>query len=220
LLGLAMKEPRTFFSWINWTTQFFGQLDLAPAAVTPLGDAGQTGAIYAMLYKEIDLGSRPLPVRSAPASFTLGGAVTSVWDPDGLLHRRVRPGHRFAGLLSYDAAAPYRVPDPNTAPPYGITLSIDGYRFSSSGLGAWVANNYFDALSSRSRMISISRRPPPPARKSPGRSSIPRPASSPATIGSRSISISPGGRRTSSPSRGTTPAASGRYTPSKERSIE
>ena len=42
--------------------------------------------------------------------------------------------------------APYKSPDPNLSPPYGIVVTINGLSFASEGLKAVVRNNYYDYI--------------------------------------------------------------------------
>lgn len=144
MLGFAIKEPQTFFSWVNWTTHFYGETDLATETILPLGNADSVDVISAMLYKDFPLETQQTPIKPAPVSFVYGGVITMVWDPNGELGGRVMEGDRFSGQLSYDAAAPYQMPDPNYDDRYGITLKINGTKHRAKGLGAWVANNYYD----------------------------------------------------------------------------
>jgi hypothetical protein len=144
MLGFTIKEPQTFFSWVNWTTHFYGETDLATETILPLGDADSVDVISAMLYKDFPLELQQAPISPAPVSFVYGGVITLVWDPNGELRGRVREGDRFSGQLSYDAAAPYQIPDPNRDDRYGMTLRINGIKHRAKGIGAWVTNNYYN----------------------------------------------------------------------------
>jgi hypothetical protein len=53
--GLVKKPDRNsniFYSWINWTTHFYGEVNLDTKTITPLGDADAVGVISAMCYKD------------------------------------------------------------------------------------------------------------------------------------------------------------------------
>jgi len=144
MLGFAIREPLTFFSWINWDSHFYGRTDLPTQTVTPLGPADRVGVVYAMTYKNFSLPPRAVPIPAEPASFTFDGIVSQVWNPDGRLAGSVEVGHRFAGKFSYDAAAPFKWPDPNRSPPYGFSLSINGLKYASAGLTASITDDRYD----------------------------------------------------------------------------
>jgi hypothetical protein len=142
MMGLAVYEPFTFFSWINWTSHVYGETDLRSGVVRLLGNSDSTNAISAMVYRDFTLGTRPSVV--APASFVFGGRVDWVWDPDSLLEGRIKKGHRFAGRMSYDTAGPYKDPDPNVFSPYGMSVRLNGIEFSGTGLWTRIVNNYYE----------------------------------------------------------------------------
>lgn len=144
MLGFAVREPFTFFSWINWTSHFYGRTDLPEQTITPLGSADGVDVIYAMISRTFPLPPRAVPIPAQPVSFLMNGHVSDVWDPEGRLDGRVASGSRFAGQFSYDAAAPFKTPDPNSGPPYGISFAIEGLKYASSGLVASVVDDQYD----------------------------------------------------------------------------
>jgi len=144
MLGFAVREPFTFFSWINWTSHFYGLTDLTTQTVTPMEDSDSVGVIDAMIYKTFSLPETPVPVPPVPVSFILDGRVSGVWDPDRRLRGRVKPGHRFFGKLAYDAAAPFQLPDPNNSPPNGFSLRLNGFKYVSSGMTVSISNDLYD----------------------------------------------------------------------------
>lgn len=144
MLGFAVREPFTFFSWINSPSHLYALTDLATQTVTPLGSSDSVGVIDAMIEKTFSLPDAPIPIPPAPVSFVLDGKVTGVSDPKGRLHGRIRAGQRFSGTLTYDAAALFQVPDPNNSPPNGFTLRLNGIRYVSSGMSVSIANDRYD----------------------------------------------------------------------------
>jgi hypothetical protein len=146
-LGLALKEPFTFFSWINWTSHFYGETDVRTGTVDELGSSDEVDVISAMLYREFSLGAKAFPEEPKAASFVYGGRVESVWDPENSLHGRIREGQRFSGKLSYDTLAPYKYPDPNESAPYGISVHFPSLDLTATGLRAAVDNNFYDGWS-------------------------------------------------------------------------
>ena len=145
MLGFAVREPLSFYSWINWDYHFYGQTDLQTQTVTPMGLADAVGVVYAMTYKNFILPPRSIPIPPDPVSFRFDGHVTSVWDPDGRLGGRIQEGDRFAGKFNYDAAAPFRWIDLDHGQSQGISLTINGARFEATHLTATVSNNLYDA---------------------------------------------------------------------------
>jgi hypothetical protein len=143
MMGMAFQDPSTFFSWINWTSHFYGLTEMTAHAISQLGDADPVGVISAMTWGELRLGTSPILVPPQPVSFEYDGVVSSVWDPEDRLHGRVRPGNRFAGHFSYDAAAPYEINDPNGSAQYGLSLHLKNVRYSSKGLSAAIGNNVY-----------------------------------------------------------------------------
>jgi hypothetical protein len=144
MLGFAVREPFMFFSWINWTSHLYGLTDLTTQTVTPLGNSDSVGVIDAMIDKTFPLPDAPIPIPPVPVSFIVDGTVSGVWDPGGRLRGRVKAGHRFAGKLSYDAAAPFQVPDPNNSPPNGFSLRVNGFKYVSSGMTVSITNDRYD----------------------------------------------------------------------------
>jgi len=146
MLGFA-KRPGfdRYYSWINTTSHLYGETDLDGETVSFLGDADAVGVVSALLCGDFSVGSVPLEVEPERVSFDLPGRVTGVWDPDRLLQGRVAVGNSLSLGFSYDATAPYKMPDPNREPPYGIVALINGLVFTSEGLMARVQNNYYDA---------------------------------------------------------------------------
>jgi hypothetical protein len=144
MLGLAVKEPFTFFSWINWTSHFYGRTDLQARTITPLANVDGVDVIYAMICKTFRLAPRAVPIPAEPVSFLMSGRVSGVWDPGGRLQGLVGSGDRFTGQFRYDAAAPYKTPDPNGGRPYGISININGLKYASTGLDASIVNDRYD----------------------------------------------------------------------------
>jgi len=147
MLGLALKEPFTFFSWINWTSHFYGETDVRTGIVGELGSSDEVDVISAMLYREFSLGTKAFPEEPKAASFVYGGRVESVWDPENLLSGRIREGQRFSGKLSYDTLAPYKYPDPNESAPYGISVHFPSLDLTATGIRAAINNNFYDGWS-------------------------------------------------------------------------
>ena len=145
MLGLAMPQPSTFVSWINWTTHFYGETNVDSQVTTPLGDSDAVDVVSAMVSRDFPLGSKALPLPAEPVSFVFGGRIDTVWDPDRALGGRVRPGEHFVGRFNYDISAPYQWPDPNGMKPYGITVGVDGLRYDAGGLRATITNNFYRA---------------------------------------------------------------------------
>jgi hypothetical protein len=146
ILGLAVREPFSFFSWINWDEHSYGLTDLLTQTVTLLGSSDAAGAIVAMVREDFSLPQAPIPIPPEPESFFMQGVLTSVWDPGHHLTGGARAGRHFSAWLNYDAAAPFQTPDPNAGEPYGLTLIINGNRFDASGLEATIENDRYDPL--------------------------------------------------------------------------
>ena len=145
VLGFAKKPGKnTYLSWINWTSHFYGEINLDTQTITPLGNADAVGVISALIYRNFDVGPTPLPLEEMPVSFSFTGHVTEVWDPYNLLNRTVAVGDNFSGEFSYDINAPYKDPDPNHAEPYGVSVTINGLNFFSKGFDVQVVNNKYD----------------------------------------------------------------------------
>jgi hypothetical protein len=140
MLGMAFKEPATFYSWINEVSRYFGQIDLAAQVLTPLGSDAATGAIGAMLLKTFDLPAAPVPPLSAPVGFLFEGHVTDVSDPLGRLKGQVRKGQSFRGQINYDAGLPFKefVSGDNSL---GIALQSGKLRYIASTYAAETINN-------------------------------------------------------------------------------
>ncbi len=145
MLGLASRRPLSFISWVNWTTQFYVETDLVTQSVTPLGASDNLDVLSAMIAKEFPLASRALPAPPVAATVEIGGAIDLVWDPNGVLAGRIKPGQRFSGYFAYDATAPYKLPDPNGQRPYGVSVHVGTFRYAAEGLFAQVSNNFFSA---------------------------------------------------------------------------
>jgi hypothetical protein len=145
VLGLASRRPLSFISWVNWTTQFYVETDLVTRSVTPLGASDNVDVLSAMIAKDFSLPNRTLPVPAVPATVEIMGSIDLIWDPDGVLGGRIKPGQRFSGFFTYDTTAPYKLPDPNGQRPYGISLHVGSLRYGAEGLTASVENNFFNA---------------------------------------------------------------------------
>lgn len=144
MLGFAVREPFSFYSWINWDYHFYAQTQLQTQTVTQVGLADAVGVVYAMTYKNFILSPRAIPIPPDPVSFRFDGHVTSVWDPRGLLEGKVREGDRFAGKFNYDAGAPFKWANLDHGTPQGISLTLNGARYEAARLIASVSNNHYD----------------------------------------------------------------------------
>jgi hypothetical protein len=140
MLGMAFKEPATFYSWINETSRFFGQIDLAAQGLTPLGSDAASGAIGAMLLKTFDLPPAPAPPASSPVAFLVQGHVTDVSDPLGRLRGQVRRGQMFRGQINYDAGLPFK-PFISGQNSYGISIQSGKLRYVAPSYAAELINN-------------------------------------------------------------------------------
>ena len=145
MLGLASRRPGSFISWVNWTTQFYVETDLVTRSVTLMGISDEVGVLSAMIAKDFSLPSRPVPAPAVAAAVEIAGSIDFIWDPNGVLAGRIKPGQRFSGFFAYDVTAPYKLPDPNGQRPYGISLHVGSFRYAVEGLFADVSNNFFDA---------------------------------------------------------------------------
>jgi hypothetical protein len=146
ILGLAVREPFSFYSWISSDEHSYGLTDLPTQTVALLGGSDAAGVIVAMVREDFSLPQAPIPIPPEPRSFFMQGVLTSVWDPAHHLSGGTREGRRFSAWLSYDAAAPFQTPNPNAGEPYGLTLTINGNRFDASGLEATIENDRYDPL--------------------------------------------------------------------------
>jgi hypothetical protein len=144
VLGMALKEPSTFFSWINWTSHFFGQTDFPALSLTPLGSDEASGAIGAMLVRTFDLPPEPVQTPSSPVGFLFKGRVTEVSDPLGRLGGRVHAGQGFRGQLNYDAGRPFQSGIRGRTNPYGISLQSGGLGYFAPTYAAWIMNDRLD----------------------------------------------------------------------------
>ena len=145
VLGFTKTSgENTYLSWFNWTSHFYGKINLDTQSIMQLGDADSVDVISALIYRNFDVGATTLPIKEVPMAFRFVGRVTKVLDPDNLLKGKVSVGDKFDGKLSYDVNAPYKIEDPNASDPYGITVTINGRKFSANGLRAQVRNNQYD----------------------------------------------------------------------------
>lgn len=144
MLGMALKEPRLFYSWINGESHVFGRTDVPALSLTPLGSAEESGSIGAMLVRTFDLPPEPVPPESSPVGFLMRGRVTEVSDPSGLLAGRVHEGQSFRGQFSYDAGVPFQRVIPNQGSPYGISLQFGKLGYLAPGYAARVQNDRLD----------------------------------------------------------------------------
>jgi hypothetical protein len=142
MLGLALEEPGTLFSWINGAIHFFGQTDLPALSLTPLASDDASGPIGAMLVRTFHLPPQPAPVLSSPVGFLFSGHVTEVSDPLGRL-RGLHEGQPFRGQLSYDAGAPFK-PAVSGETGHGISLQSAKLRYSAPSYAAWIMNDRLD----------------------------------------------------------------------------
>lgn len=144
VLGMALKEPATFFSWINWTSHFFGQTDFPALSLTPLGSDESSGAIGAMLVRTFDLPPEPVEALSTPVGFLFKGRVTEIADPLGRLGGRVREGQGFRGQLNYDAGLPFQSGIRGRTNPYGISFQSGRLGYSAPSYAAGIMNDRLD----------------------------------------------------------------------------
>lgn len=143
VLGLALKDPGTFFSWVNGASHFFAQTDVATSSLTPLGDdAG--GVLGAMLVKSFDLPPEPVLFDSHPVGFLYKGRVSEVADPLGRLAGRIQPGQAFRGQITYDTTVPFLNVAPSRGGAYGITLQSGRFGLSAPEYAAAIANDRLD----------------------------------------------------------------------------
>jgi len=145
MFGLAMPQPSTFVSWINWTSHLYGETSLDTEVTTSLGESKAVDVVSAMVSRAFPLGSQTLPLPADPASFVFGGRIDTVSDPRNALGGRIRPGDFFAGRFNYDISAPYQRPDPNGKKPYGISVKVGPFGFNTNGLTATITNNFYSA---------------------------------------------------------------------------
>ena len=146
ILGFAKKPgvgTNIYYSWINWTSCFYGEVNTDTETVTPLEDADPVGVTSAMVYRDFPVATISLPAEE-PMSFECTGHITEVWDQDDLLNGAVRVGDRFSLHFAYDMNAPYKYPDPNLSAPYGISVTINTMVFASEGIDTVIKNNYYD----------------------------------------------------------------------------
>jgi hypothetical protein len=145
MFGLAMPQPSTFVSWINWTSHVYGETSLDTEITTSLGQSAAVAVFSAMVSRDFPVGSQMLPLPADPASFVFGGRIDTVSDPHNALGGRIRPGESFTGRLHYDISAPYQLKDPNGKRPYGISVKVGPLSYNASGLNATVTNNFYSA---------------------------------------------------------------------------
>jgi len=148
MLGMALKDPGTFFSWVNGSSRFFGQTDVPALSLTPLGGDDSSGAIGAMLVKTFDLPPEPVLPGSSPVGFLYKGRVTEVSDPLNRLAGRVREGQLFRGQIAYDADVPFMRIVANQGSPYGITLQSGRFGLLAPGYAAALVNDRLDPADS------------------------------------------------------------------------
>ena len=144
MLGIALKEPGVFYSWINWTSHFFGQTDVPALSLTPLGSDEDSGAIGAMVVKTFDLPPEPVETLQSAAGFTFRGRVTEVADPLGRLRGQIRVGQSFRGQLGYDPGTPFRTGVRGRINPFGLSLQIARLGYLAPSYAAWIMNDRLD----------------------------------------------------------------------------
>jgi hypothetical protein len=145
MLGLAMPQPSTFVSWINWTSHFYGETNLDTEITTTLGESNVVDVVSAVVTRDFPLGSQTLPLPADRHSFVFGGRIHTVSDPSRALGEKIRPGDYFTGRLTYDVSAPYQRPDPNGMRPYGISVRVGRLSYNASGLSVTITNNFYSA---------------------------------------------------------------------------
>jgi hypothetical protein len=143
IMGFAAAGPFAFYSWINWTSHMYGLIDIFSQTVTGLGSSDGVEVISAMERRDFPLASAPLNPQPAPASFVFAGHVTAVWDPQGILGKEIARGRSFSGRFSYDTTSPYRYVDPNSSPPFGLSVRINRLLYSGSSMKAAVTDNSY-----------------------------------------------------------------------------
>ncbi|MFX0203915.1 MAG: CFI-box-CTERM domain-containing protein [Candidatus Hodarchaeota archaeon] len=149
MMGFAKKpgeNTNIYYSWINWTSHFYGEINIDTEAINSLGNSDPVGVISAVVYRDFDVESMPLPLEEIPISFTFTGRITEVWDPNNLLSGAINVGDNFSGQFSYDINAPYKDPDPNLSAPYGVSATINTITFGAEGFRVNVRNNYYDHI--------------------------------------------------------------------------
>jgi hypothetical protein len=60
MLGFAKKPDEnsyTYYSWINWTSHFYGEVNIDNKTITPLGNSDQVDVISAMIYRDFHISS-------------------------------------------------------------------------------------------------------------------------------------------------------------------
>ena len=143
MLGIALKDPGVFFSWINGTSHFFGQTDFPALSLTTLGSAEASGAIGAMVVRTFDLPPEPGAITSSPIGFLFSGHVTDVSDSLGRLRGLLHAGQPFRGQITYDAGVPFKpVISGETAG--GLSLQAGRLRYFAPGYAAGIANDRLD----------------------------------------------------------------------------
>jgi hypothetical protein len=144
MLGMALKEPQAFFSWINGESHVFGRTDIPALSLTPLGSAEESGAVGAMIVRTFDLPPEPVPPLSSPIGFLIRGRVTEVSDPFGVLAGRVHEGQSFRGQVTYDTGVPFQTVLPNQGSPYGLSLQSGKLGWFAPGYAARIQNDRLD----------------------------------------------------------------------------
>jgi len=143
VLGLALKDPGTFFSWVNGSSHFFAQTDVSTSSLTPLGD-DSSGVLGAMLLKTFDLPPEPVVLDSQPVGFLYKGRVTEVADPLGRLAGRIQAGQGLRGQITYDTTVPFLNVAPGRGGAYGITLQSGKFSLAAPAYAAAIANDRLD----------------------------------------------------------------------------
>lgn len=145
ILGLAKKPGENiFYTWVNWTSHTFSEIDLDSRNITPLGNSDAIDvASDAMLFKHFAVNSGALlPTEEEPIEFDFTGHVTEIWDPYNLLDGDIVVGDQFSGRFNYDRNGLYLHTLGQSS--YGISVEVNGRAFAFSGWQqAEVVNNYY-----------------------------------------------------------------------------
>ncbi|HET8946552.1 MAG TPA: hypothetical protein VFQ07_06185, partial [Candidatus Polarisedimenticolia bacterium] len=144
MLGMALDEPGSFFSWINASSHFFARTDIPASSLTPLAGDEAGGSVGAMLLKTFDLPPEPVSPDPQPVGFLYKGRVTEVIDPLGRLAGLIHAGQTFRGQITYDTAVPFMNIIPHQRSPYGITLQSGRYGIAAPGYAAAIADDRLD----------------------------------------------------------------------------
>ena len=151
ILGLVKKpDENIFYSWVNWTSHFYGKINLDTENILPLGNSDSVGvASDAFVFRDFYVRSGSiLPREEKPVSFDFVGHVAEVWDPDNFFNNKISVGDEFSGQFSYDINAIYLHTLGQL--PYDISIKIGDGIFSLNDIQVGVENNYYNFYSETS----------------------------------------------------------------------